>query len=347
MTENISVAPKYKQMTKKERLKIIRCFQVTIPRTEDIIDYISDSHSSYDGFNEPDHIYISGETGVGKTTISKIYEKSHPREETDTDDIVPVLRIDTPVPATCKELVTELLDKLGDPKADIGSHNIGQKTRRLVAMLRACQTELIIIDEFQHFIHRRRRNALGEVSDWLKNLTNQIQIPMVLIGLPDSEHVILENQQLRRRFSERYKIEPFGWSTKAQKREFKRLLKEIDNCLPFDHELGLWQGDMPLRFFDSCKGTLGHLIKLIRKAAKIAIMNDAPTIYMETFAESWKKAVKPDIGDITNPFEVSPLMSDADTAIREYKSHRSRYGESNHVCPKVPKVSMTRLLARR
>lgn len=335
-----------KDMTVNEKIDIVKRFKVKIPRANFIIEAIADCHESYDGINEPNHIAILGNSRLGKTTICKSYEKRYPRIETDNDDRVIVLRIETPVPATIKDLVSEMLNALGDQKADQGG-NIGRKTRRLIKLLKKCGVELIIIDEFQHFLDARRGNVLKLVVHWLKNFMNKIPIPIVLVGLPTSEKALLEDEQLNNRISERIRIEPFGWEEASQKMEFKRLLYEIDQSLPFDELIGFNKGDMPLRFYDASKGILGHLTKLIRKAALISIKAGEPTIYIETLEAVWEKSIKSSIMNTVNPFSIKEQICDDDRKILPYAGRHCKDGENNRWQPTKRKTPITQLLKRR
>lgn len=97
---------------------------------------------------------------------------------------------------------------LGDPAAD--KETISSQTLRLRKFIAACEVELIILDEFQHFDDRQSRNVLKTISDWLKNLINQCTVPIVLVGMPGCESVLDQkgNEQLKRRFASRHEILP-------------------------------------------------------------------------------------------------------------------------------------------
>lgn len=159
-----------------------------------------------------------GRPGVGKTSLAEYYMKDYPRVDSDERVTVPILYLKIEVPATPKGLVSSLLDALGDPAAEKG--NIGSQTRRLRKFLKELKTELIILDEFQHFIDKDSLKILKTVSDWLKLLIDNSKIPVVLMGMPYS-HIILDtrgNEQLKRRFSLRRSIESFGWGGQTRSR---------------------------------------------------------------------------------------------------------------------------------
>jgi hypothetical protein len=306
---------------------------------------IEECRETYDGENDPDHVLIYGESRLGKTTISKTYQSLHPLIITDTDNRMPVLRVGTPVPATIDSLISEALDALGDGNADKG-RNLGKKKRRLVKLLIQLQVELIIWDEFQHILEATIGTSPSLVINWVKDLMNKIPVAMVMIGMPGSVRVVTSDDQLNARISERIEMHRFGWKKKGEKKEFKRLLLEIDQCLPFENLVGLINGDMPDRFYDASNGNLGFLIKLIRKTARKEIKAGENTFHFETLANVWEKSIKSSIKDIENPFV---LYEEEYKGIPRPVVYRSgnKYGENNRWKPTKRKIPITQLLSCR
>ena len=72
---------------------------------------------------------------------------------------------------------------------------------------------MLILDEFQHFIDRDSAKVLKTVSDWLKTLILDTNLPIILIGLPEAEQILQLNchSQLSRRFANRCYLGPFVW----------------------------------------------------------------------------------------------------------------------------------------
>lgn len=333
------------KLSEAERISIIKRFKLSIPRNNVALKAIAECHDSFDGRTPPDHILITGASRLGKSTICQTFEDQHPRILTDTDNRIRVLRVNTPAPATIHSLISEALATLGDPKPDLG-RNIGEKTRRLVNLTKSLRVEIILWDEFQHFDDVRKGSPMKDVLNWFKNLTNLVPIPMVLVGLPNSEAAIAEDEQLNNRISERIKLQSFQWSNKNHKSEFKRLLQEIDICLPFDDEIGLTLGDMPVRFFRASKGVLGHLTKLIRKAAKMEVKAGEQTIHIETLAIVWEKSIRSSIGDIANPFLLANEIYEDGKIYTRVRTNSTKMGENNRWSPKKRKTPISQILRR-
>ena len=199
---------------------------------------------------------------------------------------MPVVTAAIPVPATAKSLATRLLVALGDPLAERGT--TVQQTLRVVRMLKECRVELLILDEFQHFIDRDSNHILLTVANWLKDLINESQVPLVLTGMPYSEVILQANAQLERRFQQRLQLVPFGWNTLAQQTELRTLLRHLDEVLPFAEVAHLSDTATAQRIYCAAAGVTGALIKLIRRAAVLAVLREVPRV---TLAR-WQKPTR-------------------------------------------------------
>lgn len=195
---------------------------------------------------------IEGDTGVGETTIVNAYCANYPRQILPPGTKVPVISTEIPEAATPGSLVGTMLSSLGDPFPDKGTAVV--RTRRLKQLLKECATELIILDEFQHFIDRRSEFAITKISDWLKGLINDTKIPVVLVGMPNSHEVLDFNPQLKRRFAYRQEIFPFGWKTDEQKKEFRKLLLLFAQKIPYERKPSLNEEEMAYRFYIATGG---------------------------------------------------------------------------------------------
>lgn len=235
-----------------KRLLMTEQIYISYPRLEELLGKVARCHQLSKYAAEPECLFIKGPTGTGKTTLYRRYEHKHPRVETDDGTVVPVLSATIPVPATVKSLVTKLLVNLGDPAAQRGTTD--SRTLRLHTLMKNCGVELIILDEFQHFIDRDSQRVLQNVSDWLKNLLNETNVPMILIGMPHADQVLEANPQLRRRFCARESLEPFGWEPIARRHDFRRFLKVLDSKLPFAESSHLADHAMALRFYYASDG---------------------------------------------------------------------------------------------
>ena len=105
-----------KEMSISERLYIANNIYVVYPRFKEILASIDDCHHLSNLKDEPECLFLKGETGAGKTTILKSYTQNYPRSQTADGTIIPILEVTIPSPATVKSVVTKLLWELGDPE---------------------------------------------------------------------------------------------------------------------------------------------------------------------------------------------------------------------------------------
>lgn len=287
----------------EERISRIESIYVLSPYLSDVFETIKYCHRYSKLYREPKCLLITGRPGVGKTSLAEYYIKDYPRVETDESVEVPVIYLKIEVPATPKNLVSTLLATLGDPAADRG--DIGSLTRRFRKFLKELRTELIIIDEFQHFIDKDSLKVLKTISDWLKLLIDNAKVPVVLMGMPYSR-IILDtrgNEQLKRRFSLRRSIEPFSWgATSKEQEDFRNFLKFVDNQLPFNKRADLAGKIMAFRFYCATNGVVHYVMDIIREAALAAIKQSLKTVTLDVLAGAYDETLASAYPDRENPF---------------------------------------------
>ena len=190
----------YSMQSKWERICLAEKIFVRYRRMNDLLDKIKYCHQYSKIAAEPWCMLITGWTGAGKTKLGEKYEEGFPRQYIEEGLKVPVLYTSVPSRANDKSLPKILLKSLEDPWAERGDRiNL---TLRLYEFIEKCGVELIILDEFQHFVDWDSLKILQSVSDWLKDLINKTHKPVVLIGMPYSDIVFkaIGNSQLSRRF---------------------------------------------------------------------------------------------------------------------------------------------------
>lgn len=273
------------KMTQEQRLTAVEHLYVVSPRHRQLLDKMEYCRTYSRISREPKCMLIEGYQGAGKTTLHEYYERLRPRERTEDGMKIPVLAATIAVPATVKSLVTKLLRTLGDPEAERGS--IVNQTHRLYYFLKECGVEILVLDEFQHFIDRDSQKILKTISDWLKVLIVETRLPIVLIGMPYS-HFVLDargNEQLKRRFSIREDLTPFTWGeTSEAQMEFRTFLKMVDDELPLPGRSHLGGVATAFRFYCATGGVMYSVMELVRTAAAEAIRCGTPTLTPQLLA---------------------------------------------------------------
>lgn len=248
-------------------------------------------------------LLITGFTGSGKTTVKKEYASRFPRRDEGDRTCIPVLCVDTPSAPTAKSLAEAILIELGDAMSYRGTAE--QKTQRIYHLFKLCKVELLIIDEFQQFFEHGRRNEIGRVTDWLKNMLNNAGIPVVLIGLPYSDQVLRLNVQLARRFSSRHYLRPFRFGTPEDVLEFRGILGAIENKLPLP-SISLSSPELAQRFYYATYGLMDFIGKIIDGAVMLSYRHGYKRLDELVFAEAFEEEVWRDAPKELNPFVAKP-----------------------------------------
>lgn len=248
-------------------------------------------------------LLITGFTGSGKSTIKKEYVARYPALDTPQHICIPVLCVDTPTAPTAKSLAEAILIALGDPMSNRGTAE--QKTQRIYHLFKLCKVELLIIDEFQHFLEYGRRVEVGKITDWLKNLLNTASVPVVLIGLPYSDQVLRFNPQLARRFSSRHHVEPFRITDHEGMQEFRALLNAIERSLPIP-SVSLIYPELAQRFYYASYGLIDFVGKIIDGAILLAHRHSYSRLDIDIYAKAFEEEIWRDAPKELNPFTAPP-----------------------------------------
>ncbi|MFX6040302.1 TniB family NTP-binding protein, partial [Acinetobacter baumannii] len=69
----------------------------------------------------------------------------------------------------------------------------------MVTQLRLAGTRVVVFDEISHLVDEGSRVPPRASSDWLKTLTDKLNMTLILFGIPRLERLFSANEQLRRR----------------------------------------------------------------------------------------------------------------------------------------------------
>lgn len=209
----------------RERLQILDEIVVHHQRFDELYQVIHDSHVFRKG------AAILGDTGAGKSTLFKTYESRYPKltkVKTVNNlkieyDTVPVLRVELDSNSKPQNVASKLLQKLGDPFYDKGTEK--QLTARVKEHIRDAEVELLIIDELQHLIDTDTQRVIRKAADWLKQLLNDLNLPIIFGGIiEEAKRIFASNKQLDERFPYKPAFYGFKYHTEEQKKEFRGFL---------------------------------------------------------------------------------------------------------------------------
>jgi len=287
-------------MTKDEMIDQIWTLEVIHPRMKEILEGIDTCHRSYFRKGEKVNMFITGDTGLGKSTICNNYLARFQRDTDEKGKIIPVLYTSMPGSPTPKGLTTQMLNDIQCPAAFKGVF-INQKIR-LKELARDLRIQLWILDELQNVIDPDSDTILNAVSNLLKEFINILQIPIIMVGLPESLAVLTSNRQLARRVSQHEELTEFMWEDVNQRKQFRSLLKTIDGRLPLNRSSQLATVDLAKRIHFASDGVMDHFMKLIRHSSEIAVKKDMDCIDMPLLSYVYDKHISKLFDNKFNPF---------------------------------------------
>ncbi|MEN8502087.1 MULTISPECIES: TniB family NTP-binding protein [Paraburkholderia] len=277
------------------------------------------------GLEEPGCLLITGVSGSGKSTLRKEYARHHPRRETEDGTIIPVLHLELPARPTIKNVAERILLALGDPLFARGT--AVAMTERIVILFKNCQLELVILDEFQHFIDHSSEKIETTVADWLKSLVNATKVPFVLMGLRRCRRILQSNEQLRRRFARQISLEPFSIVDKRSRRIFDGLLRTIFGSLPVPSVPELTSGGANVeQMHYATFGLIGYVMTLLAASVEIVIEEKRAAIDRDVLGKAFSAAIWPEGQGRLNPFHpkfINKSLTDAGEPFFGYKDART------------------------
>ena len=185
--------------------------------------------------------WVVGPSRVGKTMLSKALARCYPESKKDGRRFVPVLHVFIPPNISPALLPTIVLKALGVPLPTKGL-TTGAMDDRMFDQLRLAGTVVILFEEASHLVEIGARVPPRAAGDWYKTLSDNLNITVVLTGVPRLERLFDSNEQLRLRASTRREFRPYDSRNPDEQRAFAACVRTyVDLFKEAD-----WPIDVPL-----------------------------------------------------------------------------------------------------
>ncbi|WP_250537634.1 MULTISPECIES: TniB family NTP-binding protein [unclassified Caballeronia] len=281
---------------------IRRCF-VNFPHVESTVAALDRLYSYECEHEEPAHLFIIGESGVGKSTLLNRYEKSHPRiiHEDYTEIPILLVRLDeAPTPKTLAGILLKAMESPFWSKGDAVERKV-----QLLSLLRACKVRLVIIDEANHLVDRGGEKTRHNAADWLKTVADAAGISFVLAGIPRTIRLLETNDQLRGRFREVISIDRFSVADQETEKRFRGVLKSFQRLFCNLDSIDLSSRELTRAFAFATDGRLREIRSLLVRSVELAYALPSPRLTMSILSQAFRSAIYADAPPDRNPFEAA------------------------------------------
>lgn len=219
-------------------------------------------------------VVISGRAGLGKTTavheFGRAFERARrSRSDSSVRDLFPVAYASVPSHASGKSMVAQFAKFYGIP--------FSQTTRydalldRVTHVMRACSTELVIVDDIHRLDLHYRPNE--QVADALKELSERCPGTLVYAGVDVARNGLFwgtRGEQIMSRF-ELVKFEPYSIDDPEGSAVWGSVLLDLESSLNLiNQERGALK-TVASELHHLSAGSIGRLAKSVRRAARRAI----------------------------------------------------------------------------
>jgi hypothetical protein len=242
-------------------------------------------------YRESVNSLLLASTGAGKTTICNIISaEMRPFYRNDQEGIrriVPAFYCEIPCPTTIKSLASAMLQKLADPSPNAG--NAATMTKRLIKLLKACETQIVMFDELHNIfdLTRKSKSLNLKVVGWLKNLINESNASYCLVGTPVFEPLLLQDKELARRFKYIFDLKYLTLCSEKRPGTLKPFLveacKQIKNLTRVNGLNILTTDTGVMQMYAATRGNPSFIMAVIKEAILLALLRDDTNVTLNDF----------------------------------------------------------------
>ncbi|MCD9518895.1 TniB family NTP-binding protein [Photobacterium phosphoreum] len=284
---------------------------------------------------------LTGDTGSGKSRLIQEYQQRLQPIKHQSSSLVLVSRI--PSKPTLSSTIIQLLKDLGHFGSTYRKGRSGDQslTESLIRCVRSQKTELIIINEFQELVEFKSGKALNEIANRLKYISEEAQIPIVLVGMPWAKKIASEPQWASRLMIRR---ELGYFKLSDDPAHFIRFIKGLITRMPVSTSAEVKSKVVILALFSVCRGQLRALKRFLDETVKYVMLQNKHELTPHSFAV---------VFSMYYPNEINPFKQSLDEIIGSEVESYSRYdsGADNEFDAIIPtqftdKLTLSQMLKK-
>lgn len=264
---------------------------INYPLAQNIIEEIEDILKYEQGKNRVTSILLVGSSNNGKTSLLNRLIELHPPFdlfETNPEKLtkeffdkyeatgVPVKYIVAPSEPSENRLYATILNSINAPFKQ--NESTAKKQYLVEYYLELLNIEMLVIDEIHNILSGSVAKQ-KQVLNAIKNLSNNIKIPIVLAGTKDALRVISTDTQIISRFR------PVYMKKWKMDKDYVSLLATILTTLPFTQDSDILNSKTAHEILTISDGYIGDIIALIKKAAVFALKNNREKLTLKDIKE--------------------------------------------------------------
>lgn len=282
MSESFSLIPQAQALLNKsreERLRYIRAGPwITHPGAEKALKRL-EVLMAWPPTRRMPNMLLIGPTNSGKTSILDRFRARYRSDENRVGDAirVPILYIQAPNAPREAELYVRWAAEIYPEDVVHRVHASRSNEERLVGMKHVFEQiglRMLIIDEVQDMLAGSPAH-LGRCLNAIKQLGNDVQIPIVCAGVESAANVFNHSPQLANRFP-RVTLSNF---TRGD--AFRKFIASYQATLPLNNKVKFWEKVMADTIYRMTEGIVGEIAALLATAAEEAITSGEETIDVE------------------------------------------------------------------
>lgn len=249
---------------------------------------------------------LFGPSRIGKLEVAQALLSDFPHHETNGRLCKPLIRVASPPEFSQRSLTLSIIR--GMEGRVLSKCNTSDLYDQALRQLEIVGVRTIIFDEIQHLSEYGSVQKVRSAADYLKVLSDELNVSLILMGLPAAERLLGLNEQLRGRCLTSEIIYPYAWVSAADREGFAGGVALIIEAYR-EHGWAVSLDESSLRpLYASCIGRFGILVDLFSHAET---NNSLKAIDLKCLAQAYSNAVNEQY------FAGNPFLPGTDISDRE------------------------------